>query len=74
MHFQSLTFIHCKALNGLICAEVPLRNYSLTPHGLAQSYLSDECQPPAGVWRQSLITRHMTLGCVWNKTHLGDRS
>jgi len=22
---------HCKALNSLLCADVPLRNYSLTP-------------------------------------------
>jgi len=24
---------HCKALNSLLCADVPLRNYSLTPYG-----------------------------------------
>jgi len=65
---------HQKALNGVICADVPLRNYSLT-HSLTRhftSHLQYHCLSSAVVWRwtlQALLSLMAFLcRCAWELT------
>jgi len=58
---RSMLFIlsnshHCKALNSLICADVPLRNYSLT-RMLWPCICPSACQSQAGIVRKWINTR-----------------
>jgi len=68
-----ITFSHrFLALNGLICADVPLRNYSLTHHSRCGSAEWGRHQSAMGCigWTLSECRSHRPLMMGWHRWHL----